>query len=1121
MRDYLFGFTTTRNPSAMAPESRTRFHVFMIESDRQDTHYWSDHPRGRFDSILKRIRQRADGFDGVPQLPELKEDFEPWLAFYRAVKSEKRRADLSDVHSLADELNVSALLPNQRVMLWDAIAENLWIRKNKVAVDTIRAIFVANLVLNAMEDFSEDDLPDPDIESEMRRMLNGKLVLPLPLDNRTQNIRRSGLSAQQKDMLEAAHDRILSGIVADRLIRARNEFQIAVNRFRTAEIDRTRDEVERNEAIVRSELSENLSAEEAERAARSVAVSTGRITTTNREAINAVMADIHSVEAHSLLTPIQAHAASLTAVTDTLDDEIESREQAAGGLVEVAHQAVFLAFGTEFAIEVTIPKGAIILKTHPNSEGGNDIYLTYYHARSNPIIVEVSGRLEAGGNSTATAAEELETNDDRFQTFRLNADPLAGNFVRVFLELRTSVTGAPLVNLDPYDVFAQVPQFDVPDLVEAFVESQQPPPLFGINRLGVIEYRRVEQEVACYVTGQVSRIESIPARTFKRRNSRSFSMTEVEQDVTQEVSSERQSETETVEKNEMQTQMERTLREEQGKSFDFGSGVSIELPGTGSLTTEASFNFNSQSSREDATSQAIEIARSITQKVQEKLIQKTTARRRSLSRKEFEDIIEQGFDNRMGEDHVVCVYRWIDKIMNNYLVNYGKMEVIEFELPEPPRCFIAAQEVQQEEQEFKMRRPKRPRQMGLRGPRSINNRNYRRFSAAYGIELEPPPRQSIMLSRGFADSMGLVGSGDEAEQSPNRAKTYNELAVPEGYVATTVWVEADYEDALIEDGNVFSGGGFISVSVGNSDFKKPSQFLVADLNKLEGTVPVSVMSKGAGAFAVQVTIECRRKGSLYDQWQIQAYSKLMDAYRALKAEYDDKRAEHEEEFDKVVDLNPRFRKQVMERELKRLCISMIADQLDLTLTADHYGAAEEGELPPINYGPSLDRHAELVRFLEQAVNWNLMSYIFYPYFYAKEDRWADKIALEATRDRLFAAFLSSSMGRVLVPIRPGFEAAFSIFLETGQAWFGDGFVMDSENDLYLSLADEMSSGREEVVIEHRWQTKLATNHTILQDAAAAMIGEGLPCEIDEDRIGVGNSQLGPVLPPIEDGDTPG
>ena len=109
------------------------------------------------------------------------------------------------------------------------------------------------------------------------------------------------------------------------------------------------------------------------------------------------------------------------------------------------------------------------------------------------------------------------------------------------------------------------------------------------------------------------------------------------------------------------------------------------------------------------------------------------------------------------------------------------------------------------------------------------------------------------------------------------------------------------------------------------------------------------------------------------------------------------------------------------------------------------------------------------------------------------------------------------MGRVAVPITPGFESAFNYFLETGQVWFGGGFVLDSEDDLYLSIADEMLRGTEEQVIEERWQTKLPTNHTILQSAAAAMIGEGLPCEIADHRIGVGTSRLRPVLPPETSG----
>lgn len=1110
MRDFLFGFTTTRNAAAIAPASRQRFHIEMIESDRQQTVYWSDHTRGGFDAILRRIKQRADGFSGTPNLRDLKQQFEPWLAFYREMKSEVRRKDIADLHSLAARLAVTPLVPSQRILLWDGVAENLWIRKKKAAVDAIRAIFTANLVLNALEDITEDALPDADIERDLRRMFDAKLVLPLPLENLAAESQRAGLSARQQQMLERAHDQIVAAIDTGRLISVRADLQLATARFRAAEAERR----PRDAVLPDSPTGRTLTADLGSSDTSTVAAEFRPVM--GRAAVDAALDGVASVAARAVLRPFEAKAVSLAELTGSLDDEIEASEQLAAGMPEDVEQAVFLAYGAEFTIAERIPKGALIVKTKTNRAGGFDLYLTYHHGRKAPMIIVVSGRMQSADTTIEITAEALETEEDKFQTFRLNAEPLSGIFTDVELELRTALPDAPLVNLEPIRVFTQVPHFDVPDLQEVLVISQQPPPLFGLNRLGMIEYRRVEQEVSCYVTGQVSRIENIPARTFKRRNSRSFSMTEVEQDVTQEISSEHQSETESVEKNEMQTQMEQTLREEEGKSFDFGAGVSIELPGTGSMTTEASFNFNSQSSREDATSQAIQIARSLTQKVQEKVFQKSTARRRSLSRKEFEDIVEQGFDNRMGEEHVVCVHRWVDKIMTNSLVNYGRMEVIEFEVPEPARQFISAQEQEQEEQEFKARRPKRPRKMGLHGPRSVTNRNYRRFAATYGIELGPPPRDTINIARAFADSMPLVGESDD-QPSVNRTVAYNDIAVPEGYVAVNAWVEASYVDALLIGGSVFRGGGSIVISVGDSDFLTPSQFIVRDLFKLEGTVPVAVRTQGAGAFVVQVKVRCKRKGALYDQWQMQCYTRLMAAYRALKDEYDEHRIAHEEETERVVDLNPRFRKKVMERELKRICISMLADQLGLQLTADHYGAAPDGELPPINFGPSLDRHAELVRFLEQAVNWNLMSYIFYPYFYAKEDSWALKISLEATRDRLFSAFLSSGMGRVMVPIRPGFEAAFSYFLETGQPWFGDGFVMDSEDDLYLSLADEMSTGNEEVVIEDSWQTKLPTNHTIIQDAAAAMIAEGLPCEIDGHQIGTGNSQLGPVLPPSGEG----
>ena len=107
------------------------------------------------------------------------------------------------------------------------------------------------------------------------------------------------------------------------------------------------------------------------------------------------------------------------------------------------------------------------------------------------------------------------------------------------------------------------------------------------------------------------------------------------------------------------------------------------------------------------------------------------------------------------------------------------------------------------------------------------------------------------------------------------------------------------------------------------------------------------------------------------------------------------------------------------------------------------------------------------------------------------------------------------MGRVVVPLKKGFEEAVMYYLQTGEVWFGAGFVLDVKNDLYVSIADEMMTGSEEATIEYTWQSKLPTNLTILQSRSAALTEEGLPCKNESKKIGVGNSALNPVLPTPE------
>ena len=58
-----------------------------------------------------------------------------------------------------------------------------------------------------------------------------------------------------------------------------------------------------------------------------------------------------------------------------------------------------------------------------------------------------------------------------------------------------------------------------PNPTPTVVEDQ---PVYGVTNLGIADFRRVEQEVCCYVPGEVSHIENIMAREFKERSTRSL-----------------------------------------------------------------------------------------------------------------------------------------------------------------------------------------------------------------------------------------------------------------------------------------------------------------------------------------------------------------------------------------------------------------------------------------------------------------------------------------------------------------------------------------------------------------------------------------------------------------------
>jgi len=154
-----------------------------------------------------------------------------------------------------------------------------------------------------------------------------------------------------------------------------------------------------------------------------------------------------------------------------------------------------------------------------------------------------------------------------------------------------------------------------------------------------------------------------------------------------------------------------------------------------------------------------------------------------------------------------------------------------------------------------------------------------------------------------------------------------------------------------------------------------------------------------------------------------------------------------------------------------------------------------------------ENHAAHVKFLEQAIEWDLMAYKFYPYYWAAESKWHELMNTSNNSDPLFQAFLQAGMARMVVPARKGFEQALNFYLETGIIWNGQDFALEHDDDLYLSIEEELM--RPESEVEETWTSQIPTSLTILQAQAASLFGNGLPktCDVAQD-LAQGKSKLG-------------
>lgn len=230
-----------------------------------------------------------------------------------------------------------------------------------------------------------------------------------------------------------------------------------------------------------------------------------------------------------------------------------------------------------------------------------------------------------------------------------------------------------------------------------------------------------------------------------------------------------------------------------------------------------------------------------------------------------------------------------------------------------------------------------------------------------------------------------------------------------------------------------------------------------------GHVSIPLLQDYISSGYLSVGVAADRLDATYRAWQQQAWQALHDAARdayyteaqawaqerdALKARIEGvdtltlRREEQEEIMKGVLRwlLGPDF--DFMPTDVSDLFKGQGA--VGQSFTGNELGLGSDGWTMMFVYG-------EMVKFIQQAIEWENLLYMVYPYFWDVPTAWNFARTLEHP-DPTRQAFLRAGSARVVLTVRPGFEEAFTTFVEKGE--FGSKNLLPPTHP-YLTIGQDI------------------------------------------------------------------
>lgn len=539
---------------------------------------------------------------------------------------------------------------------------------------------------------------------------------------------------------------------------------------------------------------------------------------------------------------------------------------------------------------------------------------------------------------------------------------------------------------------------------QAAAATSPPPGLAGwIEPYAIGDLQMVRQRLLRYQCGEIARIENVMRG---ERREVTHKRTHRQLDELRQSSGEKQllQNDDADERSNLQEEARKTVagvvETNQYNNFtsSYGPPTQATLDGSWSKTVQP----GATPGLDDTT----RFARDILSKTVNRISRSVSLTRSSSTMSQTEDSVVSLVDNTAGTHSLRGVYRWLNKVYEACVVNYGQRLMMEFMVCKPAAAFIAGEQAAAGHDFVK---PLPPLRLHIATFKDIQPGNYAGLGAYYGVlDLEPPP-----LAQRFASA--TLRDGEEKQ-----------IAIPAGYGATKAFVGYVSAPTGLPAPVVLVGRQTVTAS-GSPD----GMALFGE----DDSVPVSVLDYPPSLspptdpqVQVNIEIQCAPSDRCMDEWRIGIYAAVMRAYQERLAAYN-LRVEGGPQG-RAATRSPLANRQIEQRELRNACLRLLLERM-LTLTG--MGAQGYALSPPSEFAVYEPRY---LQFFDEVLEWNEMVYSFYagPGPGSGAVGGVELGSLAADDDALFSSFLQADQARVLLPVQPAHVMAFLYFYSSGMLW---------------------------------------------------------------------------------------